>query len=103
MCLRRMRGQRRPRSDCADAQSDQGLRCPMPELLDTIRAVSEDTDQTARMRSLIRAFAVPCQNYWKLYIVSMERKGADKSLHVHKLICICTFCACPKALFARPI
>ena len=31
-----MRGQRWPRSDCADEQSDQGPRCPFPELLDTI-------------------------------------------------------------------
>ena len=28
-------GQRRPRSDCADAQSDQGIRCPLTESLDT--------------------------------------------------------------------
>ena len=29
-------GQRMPRSDCASAQSDQGLRCPLTESLDTI-------------------------------------------------------------------
>ena len=28
-------GRRRPRSDCASAQSDQGLRCPLTELLVT--------------------------------------------------------------------
>ena len=27
-------GQRRPRTDCASAQSDQGLRCPLKESLD---------------------------------------------------------------------
>ena len=31
-----MFGQRRSRSDCMDAQSDQGLRCPQTESLDTI-------------------------------------------------------------------
>ena len=36
MCLRGRRGQRRPRSDCADAQSDQGLRCPPSQPLNTI-------------------------------------------------------------------
>ena len=30
-----MRGQRWPRSDCAYAQSDQGLHSPLPESLDT--------------------------------------------------------------------
>ena len=35
MCIRGMRGQQRPGSDCADAQSDQGLRCPLPESLNT--------------------------------------------------------------------
>ena len=31
-----MCGQRRSRSDCADAQSGQGLRCPQTESFDTI-------------------------------------------------------------------
>ena len=33
-------GQRRPRSDCADAQSDQGLCCPLTESLDTVECIS---------------------------------------------------------------
>ena len=40
MCIRRMQGQRRPRSYCADAQSDQGLRCPLPESLATTECVN---------------------------------------------------------------
>ena len=32
-CLRDMCGQRRSRSDCADAQSDQGLCCPLTSSL----------------------------------------------------------------------
>ena len=33
-------GQRRPRSDCASAQSDQGLRRPLTESLDTIACIT---------------------------------------------------------------
>ena len=33
-------GQRRPRSACASAQSDQGLHCPLTELSDTIDCVN---------------------------------------------------------------
>ena len=32
-------GQRRPRSDCASAQSDQGLHCPVTESLDIIGCI----------------------------------------------------------------
>ena len=35
-------GQRSPRSDCADAQSDQGLRCPLPKALDTIECINRE-------------------------------------------------------------
>ena len=35
MCLRGMCGQLKPRLDCVDAQSDQGLCCSLPESLDT--------------------------------------------------------------------
>ena len=47
MFLRGMRGQRRPRSDFANAQSDQGLRCPHTESLDTIECFNRTN---ARMR-----------------------------------------------------
>ena len=40
LCLRGMRGQRRPRSDCADAQSDLGLRCSLPESMDTTECIN---------------------------------------------------------------
>ena len=33
-------GQRRPRSDCADAQSDQNHRCPLTESFDTIAFIN---------------------------------------------------------------
>ena len=35
MCLRSMHGQQR--SNCMNAQFDQGLRCPQPESLDTMK------------------------------------------------------------------
>ena len=35
-----MCGQRRPRSACASAQSDQGLHCPLTESLDTIECMN---------------------------------------------------------------
>ena len=35
-------GQRRPRSDCASAQSDQGLPCPLIESLDTTECLNEE-------------------------------------------------------------
>ena len=37
-----MGGQRRPWSDCASAQSDQGLRCPQTESLATKECMHED-------------------------------------------------------------
>ena len=35
-------GQWRPRSDCASAQSDQGLHCPLPESLDSTECTNEE-------------------------------------------------------------
>ena len=35
-----MCGQRRPRSDCANAQTDHGLRCPLTEVADTIECIN---------------------------------------------------------------
>ena len=47
-------GQRRPRSACAFAQADQGLRCPLTESMDTIiyfdeqkMSRTDDTDAQA--------------------------------------------------------
>ena len=49
-------GQRRPRSACASSQSDQGLRCPLTESLDTIYIyISMEIicpDETLRMRGM---------------------------------------------------
>ena len=41
-CLRAYADRRRPRSACASGQSDQDLRCPLPELLDTIDGICPD-------------------------------------------------------------
>ena len=35
-------GQRRPRSACAFAQSDQGLHCPLTESLDTMECMNDE-------------------------------------------------------------
>ena len=35
-------GQRRPRSDCASAQSDQGLRCPLTDSLNTTECMNAE-------------------------------------------------------------
>ena len=40
ICFPGLYGQRKPRSDCADAQSDQGPRCSLPESLDTIKCIN---------------------------------------------------------------
>ena len=50
-----MYAQRRLKSACASAQSDQSLRCPHEETLNSWlskKGPSEDSDQTARMRRL---------------------------------------------------
>ena len=55
-----MCAQRRLRSTCASAQSDPSLRCLQEETLRHLlskNALSEDSDQSARMRRLIRIFA----------------------------------------------
>ena len=50
--------QRRLNSVCASAQSHHNLRCPHEETIALViqNAPSEDSDQTARMRRLIRIF-----------------------------------------------
>ena len=44
---------------------------------------SESPNQTARMRSLIRAFVVRLQNHWALLNVSMESKCPNEILRVY--------------------
>ena len=55
-------GQRRRRSDCASAQSDQSLRCPLAESLGSIEWYllkrSKISDHTVRMRGLTLVCAV---------------------------------------------
>ena len=47
-------GQRKPRSACASAPSDQGLRCPDTESLDTIECFNGiNSGDTLRMRMMI--------------------------------------------------
>ena len=45
----------------------------------------ESPDQLEHPRSLIRAIAVPCQNHWTLWNVSMESKGPDETLRMRKM------------------
>ena len=52
-------------------------------------ADSEGPDQTARMRSLIRAFTVCEQNHWLLQNVWMDSKGSDDTLRMRTMIWIC--------------
>ena len=49
-----MCGQRRPRSACASAQADQGLRCPLTDSLDTTECINREQrpDETLRMRGM---------------------------------------------------
>ena len=47
---------------------------------------SEGPDQTARMRSLIRAFTIRKPNNWILQNVRMESKGPDDTLRMCRII-----------------
>ena len=92
--------QRRPRTDCANAQSDQGLCCPQTRSLYIPKNVSTESkcpDETLRMcrrmRSLIRAFAVRKQDHCILKNVSTESKCPDKTLRMCRRMWIRTFCA----------
>ena len=48
-------GQRKPRSACASAQSDQGLHCPLTKSLDTTECIMErkGPEDTLRMCRMI--------------------------------------------------
>ena len=70
-------GQKRSRSDCASAQSDQGLHCPLTESQDD--RTYEKHRMTERMKRTAKAQAITF------------RKG--------RMIRIGTYCACSKALF----
>ena len=54
-------------------------------------AESEDPDQSAHSRSLIRAFPVHKKNRWKLQNVWKESKGASDTLSLRRMIFIRTF------------
>ena len=62
-------GERRPRSACASAQSDQGLHCPLTESLDTTECINGE------------------QRLGRYFVHAQD----DLNLHI--------FCACSKALF----
>ena len=53
-------GQRRPRSACASAQSDQGLHYPLIESLDTTESMmeSEGSDDTSRVQDVVNPYIV---------------------------------------------
>ena len=61
---------------------------------------SKGPDQTAF--SLIRAFAVCCQNHWILWNVSMESKDPNKTLNMRLLACLKTqfFSWCSPTLYS---
>ena len=94
-------GQRRPRSVCAPAQSDQGLRCPSPKSLDTSERINVANIRALRMRGSksvhfvhvrrhIFAWRGPPLNYFFLYFllpqsVQKKKKTSDLSrrwLHI---------------------
>ena len=62
-------------------------------------ADSEGPDQPAHSRSLIRTFTVHYQNHWILQNVWMESKGPDDTLPMRRMIRICAYWVCLKALF----
>ena len=74
-------GQWRPRSACASAQSDQGLRCPLPESLDTIECIKEtkDLDDTLRMRKMMwfRTFSACPKALFRLRLLKWYRVQFD--------------------------
>ena len=60
---------------------------------------TEGPDQPVHPCSLLRAFAVCKQNDWILWNVSIESKCLIKTLHMCRMLWVCTFCTCSKALF----
>ena len=56
-------GQLRPRSDCANAQSDQGLHCPLTESLHTADCMNGDI--------MSRLYSVHVQDILNLHILCM--------------------------------
>ena len=62
-------------------------------------ADSEGPDHPAHPHSLIRIFTVRQQNHWTLQNVWIESKSPDDTLHMRRMIWICAFCVCSKALF----
>ena len=63
-------GQRRARSACASAQSDQGLRCPLTESLDTIERINGEQmsrwDLRRRGMNLIMCILLMLENIFSL-------------------------------------
>ena len=80
-----MDAQRKLKSACASAQSDQRLRCRLKKLclLGYPKYASDNSDQTARMRRLIRIFAgricskVPVLTWWLIYRITCNKEIND--------------------------
>ena len=59
-CFRGLCGQRRPRSACASAQADQGLRCSLTESLATVMfpvTLTHQFEKCIRLRLLVSCFS----------------------------------------------
>ena len=71
-------GQRRSRSDCASAQSDQGLRCPLTESFDSINVSVESKclNETVHAQDESETCAsCACFSHALAHMVSIYRQG----------------------------
>ena len=74
-------GQRRPRSDCASAQSDQGLQCPLKESLDTREWMNgEQRPMWLRMRRMIWICAYCAFSKLRFHFAWPNKKKNDSIL-----------------------
>ena len=99
MCLRGICEQRRSKSACAPAQSDQGFRCPLTELLPTKENInvqySKDLYQIVRLRCPKDTFsngAVQLQRQKKRLRTCAPSEDSDQPAHSRSLIRIFTWC-----------
>ena len=83
-----MCGQRRPRSDCAYAQSDLGLRCPQTELLDTIECFLSIQHNSTSIPDISILPAKCCNgfgNHLVFFIISVQALDRVLPKHVNLL------------------
>ena len=72
-------GQRRSRSECAFAQSDQDLRCPLKESFDSINVSVESKclNETAHARDESEPvhFAHVFRMHWPIWFLFIDKEG----------------------------